>query len=122
MRRKRRRQEGMTLIEIMVVLVIMTAMASAVAVGVLHSWNEAKKRDTATRARTLQAVAVSYIFDHSDECPSVADLERGQVLDPTTQHTDGWGHDFAITCDDATVHVKSGGPDGVLGTPDDIGF
>jgi type II secretory pathway pseudopilin PulG len=30
----------MTLIEIMVVLVIMTAVASAVAVGVLRSWND----------------------------------------------------------------------------------
>jgi prepilin-type N-terminal cleavage/methylation domain-containing protein len=49
----------MTLIEVLVVMVIMAAMAAAAAVGVMRSWNTARKHDTATRARTIQAAATA---------------------------------------------------------------
>jgi len=112
----------MTLIEIMVVMVIMAAMAAAAAVGVMQSWNRARRHDTASRARTMQAAATAYLLEGGEDCPTVEDLARAKILDPTTQHTDGWGQTFTIECEETTVHVRSPGPDATLGTEDDIGF
>jgi type II secretory pathway pseudopilin PulG len=113
----------MTLIEVMVVLVIMAAMAAAVAIGVMRSWNTTRKHDTAARARTIQSATTLYMMEQGGgECPTVEDLARANVLDPTTQHTDGWGNAFTIACEETAVHVHSPGPDEVLGTDDDIGF
>jgi type II secretory pathway pseudopilin PulG len=111
----------MTLIEIMVVLVIMTAIASAVALGVMDALSRANKRDTLTRARTIQAAATGHLLD-GGECPQVADLARENILDVTTEHTDAWGNAFHVECEETVVHVRSPGPDEVLGTEDDIGF
>jgi len=121
--RARRELEGTTLIELMVVIVIMTAIASAVAIGVMKSWTTARINDTKTRARTLQAATSAYLLAQGGgDCPRVEDLERAQVLDPTTQHTDAWDRPFTIECDEVSVHVRSPGPDAELGTDDDVGF
>ena len=128
MQRKRRQRqrrlqiEGMSLIEVMVVLVIMAMMAAAVAVSVMSSWTTARKHDTASRARTIQSAATAYLMQEGGECPTVDDLARANVLDPTTQHTDGWGNSFTIECEETAVHVRSPGSDEALGTDDDIGF
>jgi prepilin-type N-terminal cleavage/methylation domain-containing protein len=112
----------MTLIEVMVVMVIMAAMAAAAAIGIMRSWNNAKKHDTATRARTIQSAATAYLMEQGGECPTVEELARTDILDKTTQHTDGWGQAFTIECEDTAIHVRSPGPDATLGTDDDIGF
>lgn len=121
-RRRQRRREGTTLIELMVVLVIMAAMAAAVGIGVVNSLITAKKRDTESRARTLQSAVTTYFLDQGGECPTVDDLDRANILDKTTQRTDAWDHPFKIDCEETTVHVHSPGPDGTLGNDDDIGF
>lgn len=121
-RRRRRRNAGMTIIEVMVVMVIMAAMAVAAAISVMNSWNNAKKHDTATRARTIQGAATGYLLEEDGNCPTVEDLARSGILDSTTEHTDGWGNAFTIECEEAVIHVQSPGPDETLGTPDDIGF
>jgi type II secretory pathway pseudopilin PulG len=106
----------------MVVLVIMAAMAAAVAIGVISSWTTARKRDTAARARTIQSAVTAYFLNDGEGCPTVEDLDRADLLEKTTEHTDSWGNDFKIDCEDTTVHVHSPGPDEALGTEDDIGF
>lgn len=121
-RRRRQRREGMTLIEVMVVMVIMAAMATAAAIAVMRAWNTSRKHDTSTRARTIQGAATAYLLEGGEDCPTVEDLARAQILDPTTEHTDGWGRAFTIECEETTVHVRSPGPDSTLGTEDDIGF
>ena len=121
MQRRKRRREGMTLIEVIVVMVIMATMAAAAAFGIMKAWTTAKINDTKTRARTIQSAATAYMLE-GNECPTVEDLARSNTLDPTTQHTDGWNRPFAITCDETVVHVLSPGPDGHSGNEDDIGF
>lgn len=110
----------MTLLEIMVVVMIMAAIASAVAVSVMKAWRDAQNRNTLSRARTIQSAAATYVMDRG-HCPSMEDLEAGH-LDPTTEHTDAWGRAFAIECDDLVIHVRSAGADGQSNTEDDIGF
>lgn len=120
--RRRRKRRGMTLIEVVVVMLIMATMAAAASLGVIKAWESSKKQDTASRARTMQAAATKYLLEEEGECPQVADLERAAVLDPTTEHEDAWDRAFVIQCEDTAVHVRSSGPDGALGTDDDIGF
>ena len=110
----------MTLLEIMVVVMIIAAIASAVGISVLHSWAIAQQRDTEARARTIQSAATAHLLEGGD-CPSLGDLEE-ERLDPTTKHTDAWGHDFSIECDGNVIHVWSPGKDGERGTDDDVGF
>src|SRR5262245_54189962 len=120
--KRNRRREGMTLIEIMVVLVIMAAIASAVGFAVISSLRKARKRETETRARTIQNAVVAYLTDNPAECPTIPDLLQDDILDKTTDQRDAWGHDFTIACDGSTVHVRSGGEDGQMGNGDDVGF
>lgn len=122
MRRRKRRCEGMTLIEIMVVVIIMSLIAGAVAINVMKNLEQARIHDTKTRARTIQTAAIAYMMQEAPgACPRVNDLES--QLDPTTKRTDAWGNEFAITCDEGeVVHAMSPGPDGNPGTEDDLGF
>ena len=117
--RKPLRHEAMTLLEIMVVIVIMSLLATAVAVSVLKSLEDSRTRDTNIRARTIQTVATAYVMDEGD-CPTIGDLENR--LDPTTEHTDAWGGAFVIECDGNVIHVRSAGADGQPRTEDDLGF
>jgi len=121
-KRNRLSRAGMTLIEILVVLVIMGGIASAVGLSVLKSLDQSRVRDTETRARTLQTASVAYLMDHPGQCPSVEDLEDSDILDPTTDHNDGWGRAFTIECEASIIHVHSRGPDGEQETDDDVGF
>lgn len=122
MDKRRRRRAGMTLIEILVVLVIMGAIASAVGFSVLKSLDQSRIQNTKTRARTMQAAVVGYKLEHAADCPDVDDLQQADILDSTTDHNDAWGRAFTIECEASTIHVWSAGPDGALGTADDIGF
>jgi general secretion pathway protein G len=120
--KRNRRREGMTLIEIMVVLLIMSAIASAVGFAVISNLRKAHERETATRARTIQTAVIAYVAEKPAECPTMQDLLQDEILDKTTDHRDAWGHAFTIECDGSTAHVRSSGQDGQMGTGDDIGF
>jgi len=67
----RRRERGMTLIEIMVVVVILGLIASAVAVNVMNSLAESKIQQAATDLHTLE------------NCLDLFKLEKGRY--PTTE-------------------------------------
>ena len=121
-RRHRRRRAGMTLVEMLVVLVIMGAIASAVGLSVLQSLEKSRIQTSKTRARTIQGAAVEYKMDHPADCPEMQDLVKAGILDTTTDHNDGWGRPFVINCDATTIHVWSSGHDGQQGTEDDVGF
>ena len=121
MRRRKVRTSGMTLIEVMVVMVIMAAIAVAAGMNVMSALEGSRKNDTKTRARTIQHAAMAFLMEDPSTCPGVSDLADG-YLDATTDHQDAWGQPFEITCEGSTIHVRSGGPDATLDTDDDIGF
>lgn len=111
----------MTLIEMMVVIVIMALVAVAAGINVIKALDTAKVNDTKTRARTIQSAAIGLLLeDSSQDCPTVADLESRERLDPTTEHTDAWGNAFSISCEENVINVRSPGRDGELNSDDDI--
>lgn len=121
-KKKRRRAIGMTLIEILVVLVIMSMVAAAAGFAVIKNLERARKQEALTRARTLQGAAVAFMMDNPSSCPDPEALSEEGILDSTTDHRDPWGNAFLIECDGHTIHVSSGGSDGQHGTEDDVGF
>lgn len=118
---RRRREEGMTLVEIMIVVIIMALIATAVGVAVLPRLKQARIDSTRTDAQSVRSAAVMYVSENpGGDCPSVADLVDGGYLDSSRRTADAWDNDFSIECEGDDVVVVSAGPDGEMGTEDDI--
>ncbi|HEY8428331.1 MAG TPA: type II secretion system protein [Sandaracinaceae bacterium] len=118
---RRRRRAGMTLVEIMIVVIIMALIATGVAVAVMPQLERAKIRDTQTGVAAVRGAAEMYLADSpGNDCPSVEDLVEGGFLNRNTRTTDAWDNEFSIECDGTDVIVTSAGPDGQMGTEDDI--
>lgn len=121
-RRRHARNAGFSLMEIMVVLAIIGALASAVGIAVIKHLRESRIRDTKIRARTIQNAVTNYMMGETGDCPTVTELLAAGDLDSTKEVTDAWGNDFTIECDPTAIHVRSTGPDEQAGTDDDVGF
>ena len=109
----------MTLIEIMVVMVIMALVATAAGFAILPQLRKAKIKQTSGDAKAVASAAELYMSD-KDSCPTVQELITEKILDQKKNTKDAWGHDFSIECDQDGVTVRSAGPDGQMGSEDDI--
>jgi general secretion pathway protein G len=117
---RRRAQRGMTLIEIMIVVVIMGLIASAVGIGVFNQAKKAKEQTAQQEVRAIEHAVQLWQQDHPNGCPTVAQLQADRVLDSHSRSKDPWDNDYIISCDNGDVNVRSKGPDGQEGTDDDI--
>ncbi len=121
MKRRSHREEGMTLIEVMVVVIILGLIAAGVAIHVVGSLDDAKIRMARTNAMTVRTAVLAYLIrSPGDDCPSVDALVEHAILDGDTSTTDPWERPFRIECEGSRVRVFSAGPDGEDGTDDDI--
>lgn len=119
--RRRRRRAGMTLVEIMIVVIIMALIATAVGVAVLPRLQQARIDSTRTDARTVSGAVEMYVAENpGGGCPDMDDLVQGGFLNNNTRTTDAWDNAFAIECNGTDISVTSAGPDGQMGTEDDI--
>lgn len=117
--RRARRNSGMTLVEIMAVLVIIAMVAGAVGFAVLPTIQKARIKSTRNDAKAISSAAVLYMSD-TDGCPTVQDLLNEKILDKNKNTKDAWGNDFSIECDEDGPVAISAGPDKQMGTDDDI--
>jgi general secretion pathway protein G len=116
---RNRRREGMTLIEIMVVMVIMALVATAAGFAILPQLRKAKIKQTSSDAKAIASASELYLSEH-DNCPTTQELLSDKIIDKNKNTKDGWGNEFQIECDADGVTVRSAGPDGQMGTEDDI--
>ena len=116
--RRHRRQAGMTLIEIMIVVIIMALIATAVGIAVLPARERANRQATLTDVRTVHGAAENYMLEEN-ECPTMENLV-GEYLNRSARTEDAWGNAFQIECSGNEITVRSAGPDGQMGTEDDI--
>jgi general secretion pathway protein G len=117
---RRRRREGFTLIEIMIVITIFAMMAGGVAVALLPQLEKARLKTTKTDAQGLRSAVMLYVADNPRGCPTVEDLVTERYLDGTRRTADAWDTPFQITCEDGDIAVVSAGPDLQFNTEDDI--
>ncbi len=110
---------GMTLVEIMVVVIIIVLIATAVGVAVMPQFEKARVKSTITDATTIRSAVQLYRLDNND-CPTVEELVEADTIDRTTRTVDAWENGFVIECEGNDIYVVSAGPDGQMGTEDDI--
>ncbi|HSN81827.1 MAG TPA: prepilin-type N-terminal cleavage/methylation domain-containing protein [Polyangiales bacterium] len=117
---RRKHQEGMTLIEIMIVITIFAMIAGGVAVALLPRLEEARIKSTKTDAQALRSAVMLYVADNPRGCPTVEDLVTERYLDSSRRTADAWDTPFQISCEDGDIVVISAGPDLEFNTEDDI--
>jgi general secretion pathway protein G len=113
-------RQGMTLIEIMIVVVIMALVATGVSIAVIPQLNKAKVSNAKAAVQTVRSAVGVYMATNNAECATVQQLIDDKVLDKSTASRDPWDHEFKIECDGTEITVTSAGPDGELGTTDDV--
>src|SRR6188474_42660 len=101
------RQAGMTLTEIMVVVIIMALIATGVALAVLPRLKDARIRATKSDVHVVQSAATLWMAENNG-CPTIDQLP----LSRGARTKDAWDHDFVISCEGDEPAVASAGPDG----------
>lgn len=117
-----RRQSGYTLIEILIVLVVLSVIASIALASYWSTLDRSKQRATMADMRTISKAIEVYQTDHGLPPPDTGGMAFLQALLIPYQTTvlpmqDHWSHDYVYTADAATGNytVESYGKDGVDG-------
>ncbi|MDJ0763745.1 MAG: type II secretion system protein GspG [Myxococcota bacterium] len=121
--RKRRyvAEQGMTLIEIMIVVIIMAMIATGVAVAVIPRLEKARVDSAKSDVAAIRTAVQLYLAENPGKCPSIDDLKTERYLDQGKRTTDPWDKDFLISCSEGDdPDVFSMGPDMQEGTEDDV--
>ncbi|MGB5444781.1 MAG: type II secretion system major pseudopilin GspG [Psychromonas sp.] len=135
--KKNNKQQGFTLLEIMVVIVILGILASLVVPNLMGNKDKADRQKVVSDVIALENALDMYRLDNSNY-PSTDQGLNALVSEPSgdpapRNYRDGgyirrlpqdpWGNDYALISPgtQGTIDVFSVGPDGEEGTDDDIG-
>ncbi|MFB1480336.1 type II secretion system protein GspG [Corallococcus sp. RDP092CA] len=113
---KQRRQRGMTLLEIMVVVTILGLIAAAVGVTVLEQFGQAKRQRVGLDFRSLGQALQLYAMKQGrmpDTSARLRALVEERILPELPR--DPWGHDSVYTLDRGVPALVSLGADGAPG-------
>jgi len=119
----RRRQLGMTLIEIMVVIVIMGMVMGAVTVGVMSYLKKAKKKTTQTQVNRIAATINAESAEPENKGKDGKAMLETLISDGSFKKkdlSDAWGNEIRVEKVERSFCVYSAGPDENFGTGDDI--
>jgi general secretion pathway protein G len=118
---RQRRARGYSLLEILVVVAIMSLLASVAVPAVMRLYDRSRSDTALLAAQSFRTATSSWrLSTRTDDCPTPTRLIEDKMLDRGASTKDPWGNEFAIACDDGGVTVSSAGPDRRLGTTDDI--
>jgi len=109
-------ERGMTLIEIMIVILIMAMIATGVSIAVTQRLESARISDARVGACTVGNAVTLYMAEHPRKCPTLEDL-KGSYIDDAKGTLDPWEQDYVIDCTNKIPDVYSAGPDGQGGKP-----
>jgi general secretion pathway protein G len=116
-------QRGMTLIEIMVVVAIISLILGGVGVMAFNRLQDARLSQARKDVAEVEAAIQMYRAQKRNKCPkSMQDLKAAGFVNKVAK--DPWGNEYEFKCPGeklpASTDVISSGPDGQLGTEDDI--
>jgi general secretion pathway protein G len=113
-------ERGVTLVEILIVLAIMTLISGGVVVAVIPQFNKAKIETTVNNARAIRDAVIRWKATGGEGCPTVSQLVQDKQIDTAAKADDPWGSTYKIACTEDEVVVTSPGPDKKEGSSDDI--
>lgn len=119
----RRRSRGVTLVEVLIVVAILSLIAGGVAIYAVPKFQQAQKDTAKTDAKTLVQVVEVWKLNHpgtGGECPTVEALKADKAIKADQNTNDPWGKPYRILCTGEEYGVVSSGPDGKEGSEDDI--
>ncbi|MCU0691931.1 MAG: type II secretion system GspH family protein [Polyangiaceae bacterium] len=112
---------GVTLIEVLIVVAILSLIAAGVSVAVLPAFRESKIKTTTSNALTIRGAVTRWrSMRGSSECPTVSQLLQDKQIDTASKTTDAWDQPFKIECSEDETTVSSPGPDKKENSNDDI--
>jgi general secretion pathway protein G len=119
------RQRGMTLVEIMIVLTIISAVMAFAAFNVVSYMKTARIKEAGIQATKFMQFVQLYFVQHGEFPESLEELTtEGDGAHAITDHVpaDPWGNPYVYQrSSNGEFTVWSAGPDGQSGTHDDIG-
>lgn len=122
----RRRQKGMTLLEIMIVITLIGVVMAVVVTNVIGAGDNAKISAAKTKMQSIkQQVDMYYtMFDeYPDNLQALVKPPAGRKpLMNKNGLKDPWGKKFNYSNRDGDIQLSSSGPDRKEGTQDDIKF
>ncbi|MBN2343876.1 MAG: prepilin-type N-terminal cleavage/methylation domain-containing protein [Deltaproteobacteria bacterium] len=110
-RRNRKHQRGMTLIEIMIVIVIIGMLGTGVTIAFMGQLERANEDTAKNESCLIRSAVMLYMAQNPGKCPSIDDLKSG-YLDANKRTKDPWKNPYVIDCDGASPDVYSTGKDG----------
>ena len=117
-------RKGMTLIEIMIVLVIMASVMTLVGVNVFGSLDSANIKTTNIQLGNFKTAVQQYRLDYKKLPNNLDDLvntpKGTSLLEGDEVPKDGWDNDFNFEKNGNKIKIYSNGPDGVPNTEDDL--
>jgi general secretion pathway protein G len=129
MRSDKRRLEraGFTLVEILLVVAILGILAAIVVIKTTGQAEKARRQATWTQIAALKTAVAQFEMEVGRLPKDLQELvvkgdEKwpGPFLDSEEVPKDAWGNSFQYEFKDKLIRITSPGPDGQLGTPDDL--
>jgi len=112
---------GVTLVEVLIVVAIMSLIATTVVVAVIPKFQKAQEDTALNSAREIRNAVVRWRATRGgDQCPTVSQLVTDKEIDTASKVDDPWGSPFKIVCGDDEVTVSSPGRDKKEGSGDDL--
>lgn len=112
---KRRRSSGMTLVEIMVVLVILTLISSAIAVGAMKHAEQAREQVARNDLRAILDALELYKVQRGRYPSPVASLSQLRQELSLKSVTDPWGGEYAYLLEGGKPLIRTYGSDNAPG-------
>src|SRR5690554_578706 len=116
LRRAQRRRAGMTLMEIMIVLVLVGMLATGIGVALMPQLERGRIRDTEKSVQIVRITVGMYRLDNTRACPDRRALDNEGFVDSIKSTVNAWGNECVIQCERNEVVVISPGGVGHLGT------
>lgn len=130
-RSKRRRRDGFTLIEVLLVMVILVIIGSLVGISVFSAQQQALEGQAKVQVNNLDSAVKLYQLNMNRPPAELDSLInqpsddqnnkwKGPYWDDPAIPLDPWDNEYQYEANGASYKIWSMGPDGASGTEDDI--
>jgi general secretion pathway protein G len=120
-KRRRALARAVTLVEVLIVVAIMSLIATTVVVAVIPKFQQAQNDTALQSAREIRSAVTRWRASRGGtDCPTVSQLVADKEIDTASKVDDPWGSQFKIACTDDEVTVTSAGRDKKENTADDL--